>query len=329
MTKKEKITKGWREFEKLVALLESHLGPNGAIIKSPDYIPDKITGELREVDASVRYQVGSVPILITIECRDRKSIEDTRWIEQLSKKQNDIGATATIAVSSRKFSKPALKKASFYGIETRLLNEIEEDSIRDWASKLEITLFRGKLRLGALRILFKKSDENLNSELDINIKNEYEKGDVEYKFIKKIEDGTYISIGDLLRESEQGSESNIENQDDKFITVTIPAQRGVAIPLKSKFSNLFKDVPLNGDGIKKIIGWTFDPNEASVLTNQGFIEIEYLDVEILFLHKAYPANLGKLLAYKNDNTTILNVEKRKIDTEDGKTINIVISGKPE
>ena len=60
-----------RQFEKLVALIESHLVPHGARVESPDHIPDRITSELREVDASVQYQVGSVPILITIECRDR------------------------------------------------------------------------------------------------------------------------------------------------------------------------------------------------------------------------------------------------------------------
>lgn len=70
----------WREFEKLTALIEQHLGPQGAIVRSPDYITDKITGEQREVDASVRYQVGSVPILITIECRDRTSVQDVTWI---------------------------------------------------------------------------------------------------------------------------------------------------------------------------------------------------------------------------------------------------------
>lgn len=328
MVKRKLLTKTWREFERLTALIESHLGPKGAIIKSPDHLPDKITGELREVDASIRYQVGSIPILI-IECRDRKSVEDTRWIEQLANKRDDIGATAIVAVSSHKFSKPAIKKAEFHGIETRQLNEISEENIIDWARKLKIVLFRGKFALGALRILFKKSERNLNPELHPKVKTEYEKGDVEYKLIKGMVDGKYISIGDLLRESENKNENITENQGDKPITVTVPAQSTVAIPFKSNFPNLFNDVPLNGDVIRKTIGWTFKPNEASVLTNQGFVEIEYLDVEIHLLYKAYPANLGKLLAYRNGETTILNVDERNIDTEDGRTINIVISGKPE
>ena len=47
---------------------------------------DKITNQPREVDASIRYQVGSVPILITIECRDRVAVQDSTWIEQLVQK---------------------------------------------------------------------------------------------------------------------------------------------------------------------------------------------------------------------------------------------------
>jgi len=90
MARSENAAPAWRQFEKLVALIESHLSPRGAIIKSPDYIPDRITGQLREIDASIRYQVGSVPILITIECRDRTSEEDVIWIEQLVSKRDGI-----------------------------------------------------------------------------------------------------------------------------------------------------------------------------------------------------------------------------------------------
>ena len=105
----------WREFEKLIALVEHHLGPKGAVVRSPDHITDKVTGQPREVDASVRYQVGSVPILITIECRDRVSTEDVTWIEQLVSKRESIGASATVAVSATGFSGPAKEKAKAHG----------------------------------------------------------------------------------------------------------------------------------------------------------------------------------------------------------------------
>ena len=62
------MTAQWREFEKLIARIEQAMAPLDAAVRSPDRIPDKVTGELREVDASIRYKVGTCPILITIEC---------------------------------------------------------------------------------------------------------------------------------------------------------------------------------------------------------------------------------------------------------------------
>jgi hypothetical protein len=65
-----------REFELLVTRIEGALAPTGAVIKSPDYVRDNVTGEQREVDASIRYRVGSVELLVTVECRDRSRTED-------------------------------------------------------------------------------------------------------------------------------------------------------------------------------------------------------------------------------------------------------------
>ena len=61
-----------RELERITALIEKCLTPPAAEVQSPAFIPDRITGSLREVDIAIRYQVGSVPILIIIECRDRR-----------------------------------------------------------------------------------------------------------------------------------------------------------------------------------------------------------------------------------------------------------------
>jgi hypothetical protein len=126
------MTTAWREFEKLVARIEQAMSPSGAEVKSPDHIPDKVTGQLREVDASIRYKVGTCPILITIECRDRSSVEDVQWIEQLLEKKRSVGAAMTVAVSSSGFSEPAIKKATALGIEIRTLTEAAPNEFVHW-----------------------------------------------------------------------------------------------------------------------------------------------------------------------------------------------------
>ncbi len=59
-------------------------------IKSPDFIADSITGEKREVDISLRGKIGSHPILIIIEVRDRDKVQDVTWIEQLATKRDNM-----------------------------------------------------------------------------------------------------------------------------------------------------------------------------------------------------------------------------------------------
>ena len=66
----------WREFEQLVARIEQTLAPQGAVVTSPDHVKDLYTGQDREVDATIRFRVGTVPILITVECRKRDRVQD-------------------------------------------------------------------------------------------------------------------------------------------------------------------------------------------------------------------------------------------------------------
>src|ERR1700722_7435068 len=112
----------WREFERLIARIEQTLAPDGAIVKSPDYIKDLFTGEDREVDASIRFRLGTVPILITVECRKRGRVQDDTWLEQLATKRTKVGAAKTIAVASAGFTMPATVTAGLTGVEVRTID---------------------------------------------------------------------------------------------------------------------------------------------------------------------------------------------------------------
>jgi hypothetical protein len=138
----------WREFEKLTARIEAALAPRGAVVRSPDKVTDLVTGSLREVDASIRLTVGTVPILITVECRRRNSVQDDTWIEQLATKREKVGAARTIAVSTLGFSEPATKTAHLKGIELRKLREITDNEIVGWLRSVVLTnvLLRVKLK---------------------------------------------------------------------------------------------------------------------------------------------------------------------------------------
>lgn len=103
----------WRQFEQLVARIEADAGPLGLTVTSPDRIRCRTTGRLREVDASVRTQIGTSSILITVECRKRRAKQDVTWIEELATKKHAIGAARTIAVSlPGSPQKPKLQRAT-------------------------------------------------------------------------------------------------------------------------------------------------------------------------------------------------------------------------
>jgi hypothetical protein len=91
--------KDWRVVERLAESFERVLSPQGAVIKSPDSLPDRITGESKDIDVSIRYTVGSIHLLLVVECRDRARVDDCTWIEQLATRSKDVGANATVAVS--------------------------------------------------------------------------------------------------------------------------------------------------------------------------------------------------------------------------------------
>jgi hypothetical protein len=87
---------------------------------------------MREVDITLRGNVGSSPVLIAIECRDRTTRADVSWIEQLATKREDIGAHKMIAVSRKGFSEAAISLARKRGIETRSLREVLPVEGFDW-----------------------------------------------------------------------------------------------------------------------------------------------------------------------------------------------------
>jgi hypothetical protein len=121
-----------RAFEQLIYNLELLLARTPIEIRSPDFLIGKLSGVTREVDVSLRGKVGSVELLVIIECRDRKHKQDVRWIEQLSAKRDDVGAAKAIAVSQSGFSAASCSMASSLGIDIRSFADIDEQEISRW-----------------------------------------------------------------------------------------------------------------------------------------------------------------------------------------------------
>jgi hypothetical protein len=115
-----------------VQALEQLLAGGPVEIRSPDFIMGRNSGTSREVDVSLRSQVGSVSVLVIIECRDRAKPQDVTWIEQLASKREDVDADKAVAVSAGGFSAGARNLARSKQVDLRSLEELEPHIVYDW-----------------------------------------------------------------------------------------------------------------------------------------------------------------------------------------------------
>ena len=90
---------------------------------------DKVTHEEREVDVLIAANAANYMIAIGLEVVDHSRRAGTPWVENMRAKHANLPVDKLVLVSKRGFTKPALVKARFYGIETLT---IERALVTDW-----------------------------------------------------------------------------------------------------------------------------------------------------------------------------------------------------
>ena len=282
----------WREFEKLVARIERVLAPKGAVVKSPDSCPDLITGSPRQVDASIRFKVGSVPILITVECRKRDTSEDVTWIEQLATKKDDIGAAKTIAVSSSGFYGPAVEKAKLKGIEVRQIEKITPDEVMGWLriKAIQNVIFRSILE-GACEVKLHPADEDTNAEpivFDSSVTELLDIDAVNAPIFIRNSDGNAFTVNDIVFRSKH--------------------KRGFA-------RILYRDIPEDGTKAHRNLKINFERGICHVSTAHGPRDLATLSLGFdVYLEKhETQLNNDDVLVYSDTNKPILYGSEHEID----------------
>ena len=265
-----------KDFEELIKTIETALAKGDVEIKSPDYIPDKITGRKREVDISIRTKVGSSPILVILECRDRVGQEDTTWIEQLATKKNDVGASLAIAITSSNFSKNALEKAKHYGIETRTYGKIDVNEIKGWLKFIEIPFITCSFVIDGLTIEFTDGTSLVPNSEELNLSNE------KTRIIIRLADNHKFTFRE-----------------------TVHSVLGR--------TNIYDDVPTDGQFKKRSIAITAPENEAGkwlrVIDNSEIKEIARFVFTLSLKRELEMKSISRIGAYKSDDETLLeNVE---------------------
>lgn len=123
------------DFQKLVALINGCLHDSRKVEESA-LLRDKTSGAEREVDILVSSEIADVSVNMSIEVRDRARKADVIWVEQMYAKHSHLSTDKLVLVSRSGFTKRALDKAAFYGIEAIALQEAFET---DWELAAQMT----------------------------------------------------------------------------------------------------------------------------------------------------------------------------------------------
>ncbi len=274
----------WREFEELVARIEGLWVPKGATVTSPDRIRDLVTGQLREVDASIRTKVGSAELLVTVECRRRNNVEDDTWIEQLATKREKIGAARTIAVSSMGFSEPATKTARLKGIELRRLKDITDDEItQQWLSGFSIDLIVTDYHAEALGFVDEKGNPIDPTELHPDLNETLNSGGtLDKPVLYTVEGNQPVTLNDLIARA----------------------------PIE--------DLPTDGIPVQKTILSRFAPGSVWVQTVGGHRLVSMTETRVTFRRELKPVHPLSLLQYEGPRGTIMEVVQGDVVLDDSR-----------
>lgn len=125
-------------------------------VTSPAMLYDKTTNSKREVDVLVEYtDEYGLNRKIGIECRDRKNIQDSMWIEQLTTKKNDLELDCIIATTTKSFTKNAIKKAEAHGVVIERAETFDKTSIDNLSKELYLDMFF--LKFEFVNLIFRRN----------------------------------------------------------------------------------------------------------------------------------------------------------------------------
>jgi hypothetical protein len=293
------VAKAGREFEVLVARIERRLSPMGAVIKSPDRLPDKITGQLREVDASIRYQTGNETTLVTIECRDRASAQDITWLEQIKSKKESIGADQTIVVSRRGFTEPAQLYAQHHGLLLRKMTDVTEEFILQCLRGLKVFIREIRTTMISYNIGFTPAPEDAGlSQLSVST-------EVEIALEKNLpfatsRDGSPVSLSELYDEA-------LPAFRDRLSELVDEENRNNAFGAQIVEKNAELDVYCDGVTVETVRG-------------PRLIELIIFGVKCIVVHSLLPSLTP--VRYSDQNNKVLESFSTTKDPESNVNINV-------
>lgn len=148
------------EFQEMVTLLTRVMREDDSVIVNPSaMLTDIITGELREVDILVETTAIGRKLSLAVECRDWKRPQSVQWVEEMHAKNLALPVNKTVLVSSKGFTKAALKKAAHYGMDSIVPGEVTPGFIGSVVNNLhEVVTKRAHFKVKTVMLQIQLAD---------------------------------------------------------------------------------------------------------------------------------------------------------------------------
>lgn len=148
--------------EELVAWIQRSVHENALVIPN-EKVLDIHTKKRRQIDISIRLSDGPTHLFVMVEVRDHKKPIDVRYIEEIYSKKQSVNANAASIVSRSGFTKTALEKAKYLGIQTLTYKEALKSDWSGWIKCKHFSVITRKYD----NVLITMGKENSNEILNV------------------------------------------------------------------------------------------------------------------------------------------------------------------
>jgi len=110
----------WKEYQNIVAEIYSRAEGIGKISKNI-LLPDKVTGQQRQVDALLEIKTKGHKVCVLIDTKYHRRRIDTPHVDVVSELAKAVGADKAVIVCLNGWTRPAKIKADHIGLDLRLI----------------------------------------------------------------------------------------------------------------------------------------------------------------------------------------------------------------
>lgn len=127
----------WKRFERLIHQIHEQYAVVGAKVTLDDRIEGQDSKTVRQIDISIRAEIGPYKVLIAVECKDHAAPLDVGEVGAFATLRNDVRANKGVMIATGGFTLAAVELARTLGMDTRTYLDTENE---DWGTDVSVPI---------------------------------------------------------------------------------------------------------------------------------------------------------------------------------------------